>query len=237
VAGGGRGTPPEGLGADAPSPETLKKIEAAKAGAPKLAGRTKYHTVRLTEEYKTLGTVLGRLGILVDEARPTGNRSWELTVTERDIHVLKALGINPDVIQEDLESHYAKVCRDNLAALRQPAAGAAPAAAPPSDGAAPKNMTYGSMGGFYTLQEIEASLDKMRQLYPAICAAKVSIGASAEGRPIWMVKISDNVGTDEPEPEAFFDGLHHAREPGSYTAMLYAMWYLLENYGTNPECT
>ena len=52
-----------------------------------------------------------------------------------------------------------------------------------------------------------------------------------------MVKISDNADTDEDEPEALFDGVHHAREPGTYTAMLYAMWYMLENYGTDAEAT
>ena len=38
------------------------------------------------------------------------------------------------------------------------------------------------------------------------------IGQSYEGRTIWAVKISDNVGTDENEPEVLFEHLHHARE-------------------------
>ena len=39
-----------------------------------------------------------------------------------------------------------------------------------------------------------------------------SIGKSYEGRDLWVAKVSDNVATDETEPEVMFDGLHHARE-------------------------
>ena len=41
---------------------------------------------------------------------------------------------------------------------------------------------------------------------------KFSIGKSYQGRDIWAAKISDNVATDENEPEVLFDALHHARE-------------------------
>ena len=43
-------------------------------------------------------------------------------------------------------------------------------------------------------------------------AMKFSIGQSYEGREIWGIKISDNVATDENEPEVFIHGLTHARE-------------------------
>ena len=39
-----------------------------------------------------------------------------------------------------------------------------------------------------------------------------SIGKSYQGRDIWAAKISDNVATDENEPEVLIDALHHARE-------------------------
>lgn len=96
---------------------------------------------------------------------------------------------------------------------------------------------FGSMGGYYTFAEIEADLDEMYQLYPNLITQKYSIGTSVEGRTIWAVKISDNPNINEDEPKVCFDALVHAREPQSMATQMYFMWYLLENYGTDPEAT
>ncbi len=99
----------------------------------------------------------------------------------------------------------------------------------------PSNFELGTMGGFHTHDEAIAVLDKMRQLYPQLITAKSSIGTSIQGRPIYMVKISDNADTDENEGEMLFTSLHHAREPIGLSQNLFYMWYLLENYATNDE--
>jgi carboxypeptidase T len=96
---------------------------------------------------------------------------------------------------------------------------------------------FGSMGGYYTLAEIEANLDEMFSLYPNLITQKFSIGTSVEGRTIWAVKISDNPNVNESEPAVGFDALVHAREPQSMATQMYFIWYLLENYGTDPEAT
>lgn len=95
----------------------------------------------------------------------------------------------------------------------------------------------GSMGGHYTLTEMEAILDGFATQYPQLCTQKVSIGTSIQGRSIWMVKISDNVAVDENEPEVLYDAVHHAREPLSMGATLLFMDELLSGYGTDPEAT
>src|SRR3712207_7521234 len=46
---------------------------------------------------------------------------------------------------------------------------------------------------------------------PAIASKRV-LGKTYQGRDIVAVKISDNVGTDESEPEVLYDANHHARE-------------------------
>lgn len=96
---------------------------------------------------------------------------------------------------------------------------------------------FGSMGGYYTYAEIQTDLDEMFQLYPNLITQKFSIGTSIEGRTIWAAKISDNPNINENEPTAGFDALVHAREPQSMATQMYYMWYLLENYGTDPEAT
>ena len=96
---------------------------------------------------------------------------------------------------------------------------------------------FGSMGGYYTLAEVIEELDSMKLLFPNLLSTKLSIGTSIEGRPIYMVKISNNPNVNEDEPELLYTALHHAREPEGMMQMIFYMYYLLENYGTNPEVT
>lgn len=103
--------------------------------------------------------------------------------------------------------------------------------------ALPFGFNYGSMAGFLTTAETALELDSMYMEYPNLVTPKVNIGNTIEGRPIWMVKISDNPTIDENEPEALFTGVHHAREVITVTQSIYFMQYLLENYGTDPAIT
>ena len=64
---------------------------------------------------------------------------------------------------------------------------------------------------------------------------RFSIGNSDAGTPIYGVKISDNVGTDENEPEVLFTGLQHAREAISGTSLIFYMQYLIANYGNTDQ--
>ena len=96
---------------------------------------------------------------------------------------------------------------------------------------------YGSMGGFLTMAEVYTKLDSMFALYPNIITQKFSIGTTIEGRPIYVVKISDNPNVNENEPQVFYNSLIHAREPQGMMTVMYYMYYLLENYGTDPEVT
>ncbi len=100
-----------------------------------------------------------------------------------------------------------------------------------------KSFSFGSMGGFYTLQEVINKLDTMYLQYPNLITQKFQVGTSIEGRPIYAVKISDNPNQNEDEPEVFFNALTHAREPEGMMVVMYYMFYLLENYGVNPEVT
>jgi len=96
---------------------------------------------------------------------------------------------------------------------------------------------YGSMGGYYTLDEVIQKLDEMYAAYPNLITEKDSIGHSIENRPIYAVKISDNPNLNEDEPQVLYTALHHAREPESMMQMIYFMYYLLENYGVDNAVT
>lgn len=98
----------------------------------------------------------------------------------------------------------------------------------------PENFDFGSMSGHLTFNEVIAMLDEMVSLYPDLISSKESIGESIEGRDLWMVKISDNPSVNEPEPEVLYTAIHHAREPAGLMTVIYYMWYLLENYDSDP---
>ncbi|NQV29472.1 MAG: immune inhibitor A [Candidatus Marinimicrobia bacterium] len=95
---------------------------------------------------------------------------------------------------------------------------------------ASRELGYGSMGGYLTLDEIIESMDALHAEYPEIVSARDSIGHSYEGRAIWAFKISDNPEQDEAEPEVFYNSLIHAREPAAMMTLMYFAWQLAENY-------
>ncbi len=93
------------------------------------------------------------------------------------------------------------------------------------------------MGGYHTYSEVVVALDSMHALNPSITTSKIDIGHTLEDSVIWAIKISDNPDMDEEEPEVFYNSLIHAREPAGMEVLLYFMWYLLDNYGSEPEVT
>ena len=99
----------------------------------------------------------------------------------------------------------------------------------------PAGFSLGSLGGYCTYDECLDHLDNMHTLYPGLITAKepVSDIYSVENRPIYLVKIAnDTVAGDKPK--IFYNGMIHAREPGGMQHLLFFMYYLLENYETDP---
>ncbi len=105
-------------------------------------------------------------------------------------------------------------------------------------------------GGCLTLDEVMIELDRMQSLYPDLISVRMdasptgqqtwgnTTGTTADQfdpQTIWYVRISDNPNTDElDEPESLITGMTHAREPNSLMNIIYYMWWLLENYATEP---
>lgn len=110
-------------------------------------------------------------------------------------------------------------------AVSAPAASPAAAADfPPSD------------SRYHTYIEMVTELKKAIADHPGI-VRRFSIGKSYQGRDIWAAKISDNVETDESEPELLFDGLHHGREHLSVEQSLAILHWLTDGYGSNERIT
>ncbi len=72
--------------------------------------------------------------------------------------------------------------------------------------------------------------------YPSICRI-VNAGQSEEGRDILFAVISDNVSTEENEPEVMYTSTMHGDETVGYVLMLRLIDSLLVSYGTDSLAT
>src|SRR5262245_7131036 len=85
---------------------------------------------------------------------------------------------------------------------------------------------------YHNYAEMNTEIQNVANANPSI-VSRFNIGTSYEGRTIWAVKISDNVGVDEPEPEVLFVGLHHAREHLTVEMTLYILNELVGKYNSD----
>lgn len=83
-----------------------------------------------------------------------------------------------------------------------------------------------------TYTQYDSIMQSFITLYPSLCKLE-TIGTSIYGKKIFALKISDNVSSDEDEPEVFYSSTMHGDETGGYILMLRLSEYLLKNYNTS----
>ena len=185
---------------------------------------------------------LANLGLAVDHGQHKKNTYFISDFSEHELENARAKGYSIDILIDDVSAFYSNQNKEKSIKKKQSAGKSLnnrTGCTSSSNIVTPSNFQLGSMGGYYTYTEMLAELDNMAAQFPNLITAKQAIGSfnSNEGRPLYWLKISDNPGNDENEPEIMYSALHHAREPGSLTQMIYYMYYLLENYGSNAEIT
>ena len=198
----------------------------------------KFHRVKILADNQGLQQI-SEAGVCIDHGEHKNN-CWLITViSETELNTIHQLGYSAEILINDIEKFYNQQnvsaqkngfpavlnsvgCFDNCQAWPQP-----------------QNFALGSFAGFFTLQEVMDNLDSMAAKFPSIISLRQSVGSgtTTQGRTIYYVKISDNPGLDESEPEILYNSLHHAREAQSISQLIYFMWYLLENYGSDPAIT
>ncbi|MBI2721160.1 MAG: immune inhibitor A [Bacteroidetes bacterium] len=194
------------------------------------AQNLKYQKVQITGT-KSLAKTLLQLGVTIDHADVQDN-SIITEISEDEVKVLQLNNINYKVLIADLSKFYEQ--RNAAEALGKTAV--APGVCNAQNIVKPTYFHLGSMGGFFTWNEMKQILDSMALLYPNLITVKQALNPlSIEGRELWMVKISDNPNIDEAEPEVLYNSLHHAREAAGLSQLIFYMWYLLQNYATDPD--
>jgi hypothetical protein len=91
-------------------------------------------------------------------------------------------------------------------------------------------------GYYLTYYEMQDTLQALAAAYPTICT-RFSLGLTPQGRSLWCLKISDNVGMDEGEPACFFNGATHAREPLGTNCCVAFATRILSEYGSDSVST
>lgn len=137
----------------------------------------------------------------------------EAVVRDLELEKLQAQGIFPEIIIEDMTDYYRR------------------------------NKTgEGIFGNYQTYSEVLASLDSVSNAHPQIVSQRIILPNNTgdntwDGNQIWAIKVSDNVGVQEDEPEVMICALHHAREPIGPAICVHFLHWLADNYGTDEDAT
>lgn len=193
----------------------------------------KYSRVEISLSGKDIST-LTRLGIETDHGLHAPGQMLVADLSASELNLVQNAGFQTKIWVDDLKKDYLDRLSNPSVENRNNNCSTSGVTPYPT----PSNYTFGTMGGYHTLAEMMAVLDDMRAKFPNLITAKADASDTIEtweGRKIQFVKISDNPDNDEPEPEVLYSGIHHAREPNGTSQMLFYMWYLLENYATDPE--
>ncbi|WP_371577264.1 M14 family metallopeptidase [Streptomyces sp. NBC_01314] len=89
---------------------------------------------------------------------------------------------------------------------------------------------------YHNYAEMTNEINSVVSANSSIASQRV-IGTTYQGRNVVAIKISDNVGTDEAEPEVLFTHHQHAREHLTVEMALYLLNELTSDYGTDSRVT
>ena len=187
--------------------------------------------------HETPISTLAELGLEYDHGAIAKGRYWINDISTKELNIIKENGLDYEVLIDDVQAWYIeqnKLLSETSKSKEASPCGIADAAA---EYQTPFNYSYGSMGGYLTYQEMLDELDRMRVEFPNLISEKEAIGTyrTQENRPIYWLKIGNNPNIDEDKPEILYNSLTHAREPNSMSQLIFYIWYLLENYETDPE--
>lgn len=83
-------------------------------------------------------------------------------------------------------------------------------------------------------EDIGDSMLIWQNRYPDICK-RIQIGTSVQGRPLWVLKITDNVDIEEAEPEMKFVSTMHGDEVTGVEMEMYMIEDILKGYQANND--
>ena len=88
--------------------------------------------------------------------------------------------------------------------------------------------------GYRDYNDITQMMQDWEDNYPTLCEVH-DLGLSVQGRHLWALNISDNVGVEEDEPEFKYVSTMHGNETIGNEMCLYFIDHLLTNYASDPN--
>ncbi len=159
---------------------------------------------------------LRQLGLPIHTTNLSLPDSIETLLNKYELEKLSALGYRIAIINSNPENNFIQSVKTK------------------SDDITPNSKYYrpGSMGGYFTYGEIDAEFERMKQLFTGLISGD-TIGYSINGLPIKSYRFGSSSGGGVPN--VLFTALHHGREPGGVSTIIYFLWDLLEKYERNDK--
>ncbi|MCK9290852.1 MAG: M14 family zinc carboxypeptidase [Bacteroidales bacterium] len=172
---------------------------------------------------------LAATGIDVTEGFYKADSFLETDLSSLEIAALQEAGFEFQILIDDVSHFYEQraEAEKDLQIVRSPA----------DEFPVPENWEYGSMGGFYTLDQVMEKLDFMTATWPEFVSERQIIdpeNLTINGQPMWWIKISNEANGVANKPQVLYTSLIHSREGIGVQQMIYYMFWLLENYESNP---
>ncbi len=200
------------------------------------AQNQKYHKAKVSLVDKN-PLLLMKAGISLDHGKLAIGRYFESDFSDQELNAIRQMGFEVTININDVESYYANPDRPSSFEGISGNERTNDCTEKLFDYDTPTNYFEGSMGGYFTYDEMVIILEWMHTTYPNLISKIDTIKGykTTDGNSILYLRVSDNPNADEDEPEVLYTALHHAREPNSLSQMIFYLWYLLENYESNPE--
>ena len=178
---------------------------------------------------------LAEKGVSIDHGESKQGVYFISDFSETDVDIISKSDYPFEILIDDVSNYYAT--QNELPENRVAYSGALPCK--PGATKIPTHFHLGKYAGFFGYNEMLAILDSMQLLYPDLISKKEPIDpamTTSGGRPLYWLRISNKPNENQPgKTQVFYNALHHAREPGAISQIIYYMWYLLDNYATDKE--
>ncbi|MEO0472412.1 MAG: hypothetical protein AAF206_22505, partial [Bacteroidota bacterium] len=158
---------------------------------------TQYSRVRISLKHHSIQDI-ARLGLEADHGQYAKGKHLINDFSTEEIRRLELAGIPYTIDIPDVKQWYRDQVQQQASTQRSgDDCFGGPAAALSYQ--TPANYQAGSMGGYFTYQEMLDNLDSMAAKYPNLISTRQPIGSilTQEGRPIQWLRISDNPNQDE----------------------------------------
>ena len=188
------------------------------AAVPEWIPQAVWHVLKVEPSDSRTRDFLGGSGLEIIAAAPDG--AFEVLATPQQRQWLESLGIQTSVWIQDYGRFLAE--KNAETALL----------------AAADEFATGSMGGFFSPQEVLSFVNSLIESDShGIISDTFHVGYSWWEQPIWMVRVSGDAADNRNLPQVFYNSLIHSREAISMMTLLYFLRFLVQNYGVADSVT